>query len=89
MQLDKELYRKTYESFKQWNDAKLLDRVRDADKLTPAELWHRYVDLWEFAKKIAPPQSERQQAQAFTEWVEYYAKMQKFEAWRRAHGKRA
>ena len=89
MQLDKELYRKAYESFKQWNEAKLLDRVRDADKLSPTELWRRYVDLWEFGMKIAPPQSERQQAQAFAEWVEYYAKMQKFEAWRRARGKAA
>ncbi len=88
MQLDKELYRKAYESFKEWNEAKLLDRVRDADTLTPQEAWRRYVALWKFGWKLCPQQSEWQQKQKAEILELYYQRVQKLEARRKAHGRK-
>ena len=88
VKLDKALYRQVYESYKEWNEAKLRDRVRDAHTITPAEAWRRYVDLWEFGMKFAQPKSKAQQALDFEEWAEYDRKMERFEAWRQAHGKK-
>jgi hypothetical protein len=87
MPLDKELYRKAYESLRQWNEAELLDRVRNPSKLTSQEAWRLYLGLWEFCMKLAPTQSELQRKRRLAEWDEYYARVRKLEAWRRANGK--
>ena len=89
MPLDKELYRKAYESLRQWNEAELIDRVRNAGELSPAQAWEQYVGLWEFALRHSPPQSELGRKQRLTYWQEYYANIRKLEAWRRARGKTA
>ena len=87
MPLDKELYRKAYESLRQWNEAELLDRVRNAGQLSPAKAWRQYVDLWEFCVNRSPEPSALQCKQRLAEWDRHYAQIQKLEAWRRARGK--
>ncbi|KAA0226133.1 hypothetical protein EDS67_20775 [candidate division KSB1 bacterium] len=83
MAIDKELYRKMLEAYREWNEFELADRARNAGRLSPEEAWQQYVDLWEFAVNSAPTQSDLRLKLRLQEWEEYYAKIEKFEAWRR------
>jgi len=85
--LDKELYRKAYEQYRRWNEAELVDRARNAGKLSPAEAWEQYLALAEFARECCPRPSQRQRKQKLADLRRYYAQVQKLEAWRRARGK--
>lgn len=89
MKLDKDLYRQAYEQYRQWNEAELADRVRNAGKLSPQEAWRQYVALVEFCWKMCPQQSEWQRKQKLADLDRYYAAVRKLEAWRRARGKTA
>ncbi len=86
MALDKNLYRQAFEWYRQWNLAEARERYRNAANLSPQEAWRQYVSLWEFAAKYTPEESERQQRRRMADWDEYYARIQKFENWRKAHG---
>ena len=88
MAIDKELYRKMFEAFREWNEFELVDRARNAGKLSPEKAWQQYVDLWEFTMNTAPRQSNLQRKLRLQEWEDYYAKIQKFEAWRRARAQK-
>ena len=88
VKLDKALYRQMHESMKEWDEAKMRSRVRDAHTMTHAEAWRRYVDLWEFTMRFARPKSKAQQAREFAVWEKYYDNLRKLEAWRQAHGKK-
>ncbi|MGH7493848.1 MAG: hypothetical protein ACREOO_15835 [bacterium] len=48
MALDKELYLKMLQAYREWNEFELIDRARNAGKLSPEKAWQQYVDLWEF-----------------------------------------
>lgn len=87
LRLDKALYRRVYGSFKQWNEAKMLDHVESARRLTSSELWRRYASLWNLCMKIAPPQTPEQEKLRWAELDRYYANIRKLEAWRREHGR--
>ena len=89
MKIDKELYRKAYESLRQWNEAELIDRIRNAGKHPPGKVWEQYVDLFEFARQMGFRQSLRQRWQRLADWNAYYARIQQFEAWRRARGRKS
>jgi len=89
MPLDKELYRKAYESLRQWNEAELIDRVRNAGKRPPGKVWEQYIDLFEFGRQIGLRPSQRQREQRLAEWDDYYARIRKLEAWRRTHGRKS
>ena len=89
MKLDKELYRRAYESYRQWNEDVLVERARNAGKRPPVETWRQYVALWEFCMNILPPQSDLQRKQRLEDWDRYYARVQKLEEWRRGRGKQA
>ena len=87
--IDKALYRQAQEWYRQWNEAERKARWDEAGKLSSQEAWKQYVDLWEFAMKLAPDLSKRQRQRNLAAWDEYYARVQKLEAWRQIHGKRA
>ncbi len=89
MAIDKELYRQAFEYYRQWNEAELIERARNAGKLSPQELWQQYVDLWEFCVNLAPEPSSLQQKLRHQELEDYYDKIQKFEAWRRDRAQKA
>lgn len=88
MKIDAELYRAAFKHYAEWNKTKMLDRAYLASKLTPQELWRQYAGLWEFCMRLAPEQTELQQKRRAAELELYYQRIQKFEEWRRAHGKR-
>lgn len=89
MALDKELYRRAYALHEQWSEAKLIERAKNADKLSPAEAFRQYVDLVEFFWKIRPKPEHRQREEKLKALDRYYAQIQKLEAWRRAPRKAA
>jgi len=87
MIIDRELYRKAYETYHQWKLAERAGRAYNAGKRTPLECWRAYITWWEFLMSIAPPISEAQQARRLADWAAYYERILKFEAWRKEHGK--
>lgn len=86
MKLDKELYRQAYEQYRQWNEAELIDRARNAGKLSPEEAWRQYLALFDFAREACPPQSDWQRKQHLDDLARYYERVQKLETWRQTHG---
>lgn len=89
MKLDKELYRQAYALYRQWNEAEMVDRARNAGKLSPAEAWRQYVALVEFCWKLCPQQSDWQRTRHLADLDRYYARIQKLETWRQMRGKTA
>jgi GH24 family phage-related lysozyme (muramidase) len=87
--IDAALYRQAYEQYRQWNEAELAERARNAGRLTPEQAWRQYVALVEFCWKMCPQQSEWQRVQKLADLDRYYAAVRKLEAWRRARGKTA
>jgi len=88
MAIDKELYQKMLKAYREWNEFELVDHARNAGKLSPEKAWQQYVDLWEFAMNTAPRQNALRRKLRLQEWEDYYAKIQKFEAWRRTRAKK-
>lgn len=89
MILDKELYRRAYQQYQQWNEVEAAERVRNAGRLSPAEAWRKYVDLVEFCWRLSPGQSQHQREQRLADWNRYYDRVRQLEAWRKEHGKTA
>lgn len=89
LKIDKELYKQAQEYYRQWNEEKLRHRINEERQLSPEDAWRRFAGLWEFARKLAPPRTELQDQQWLADWEDYFAKVRKLEAWRRARGKEA
>ncbi|HEY4689688.1 MAG TPA: hypothetical protein VIK33_10280 [Anaerolineae bacterium] len=87
MKIDKELYRKAYESLRQWSEAERIERIRDARRLTPQERWQHLVDLFEFGRRAGIRPNEHQRARKLAGLNRYYERIRKLEAWRRARGR--
>jgi hypothetical protein len=83
MPLDKELYRQAYEHYRQWNEAELIARAREAGKLSPQELWQRYLALIDFGLSTSPQPSPWQREQKLEYFARYYENIQRLEKWRR------
>ncbi len=84
--IDKALYRKAFEQYRQWNEAELRERFRNAGKHTPQERWKVYLSLWNFCQKLGVKPSEYQRQQKLKSLELYYERLQKMEAWRSAKG---
>ncbi|MGH7598835.1 MAG: hypothetical protein ACREOI_20975 [bacterium] len=89
MKLDKELYRQAYELHQQSSDAKLVERARLHQELSPAEAFKQYADLVEFVWKLCPEPSEWQRKEKLESLSRYYAAIQRLEAWRQNRGQKA
>lgn len=85
--IDKKLYRQAYKQYKQWNEIKFAERIRNTAKLSSAERWEQYVDLVELLWELSPDQTPRQRQQKMAELEYYYSQMQRFEERRRKDGK--
>lgn len=86
--IDKELYRQAREALQAWNEYEEAERSRKAGTMTPGEAWRRYVDLVEFCWRIVPEQSATQRTEHLAALDVYYQRVQRLEAWRKAHGKK-
>ena len=87
MAIDKELYRRAYESLRQWSEVEKVERAREAGRLSPEEAWQRCVDLFEFGWEIGIRQSQWQHEQKMADIARYYERVQRFETWRRARAR--
>lgn len=83
--LDKELYRQVQEYYRQWNEAKQVERAEMASRLSSQELWQRYLALIEFGLNISRHPSDWQRQQKLDHVAQYYERVQKMEKWRRSH----
>lgn len=88
MYIDKELYRKAYEQYEQWNEADFAHRVRNAGKLSPEEAWRQYIALVDLSSKRHPSRSKWQREQKQTALNRYYERVRQLEEWRQKNGKR-
>lgn len=89
IKLDKELYRHAYQLYRQWNEAELMERVKNAGNRPPQQAWQEYIALWEFCLRLASEPGYQQRRKRLQEWDEYYARIHKLEAWRHNRGKTA
>lgn len=87
MKLDKELYRHAYELRRQYNEAELRERIRNAGKRPPNKAWQQFVALWEFGRQMNLKPSQREEEQKMAALVRYLERVQKLEAWRAANGR--
>jgi len=87
--LDKDLYRRAYDQYRQWNDLIARERQQQAGQLSPAEAWRRYVELVEFCWRLSPEPGRWQRQEKLAALERYYDAVQKLEVWRREHGKTA
>jgi hypothetical protein len=89
VKLDKELYKKAYEGYRQWNIAEQVDRLYQARSRPAGEGWKQYQALVEFLWELRPHQSPWQRDEKLASLSLYYERVQKLEVWRREHGKTA
>ena len=87
MTIDKDLYREAFEQYRQWNEAELRERIRNAGQRTPQQSWEAYLSLWNFCRKLGSKASPYQQRQKLEALELSYSRVQKMEAWRKARGR--
>ena len=85
--LDKIAVREMLAQYKSWNDAEQLARIEDARRRTPEEGLRTVVEMMEFCLSFRSPEAPSQEPRP--ELLAYYENIERFEAWRRAHGKSA
>ena len=89
MILDKDLYRRAYESYREWNDVEAAERAHSAGRLSPAEAWRQYADLVEFCWRLSPEPSAHQRREKLAALDRYYDAVRRLEERRQTHGKTA
>lgn len=87
MSLDKNLYRQAYQQYQDMEAHEQRNRRSQQERLSPLKAWQQYVDLVEFCWKLCPSQSKYQRHEKLAALDRYYERVQKLEAWRKAHGK--
>ena len=87
MTLDKELYRKAYQSYQEWNEAELNARIQNAGHSTPEDGFSQYLSLWESIRKIGLKPGEWQRREKLAALEHYYNCVRILEEWRLKHGR--
>jgi hypothetical protein len=82
MALDKDLYRKAYKAYQEWNEVELIERIEKAGQHSSVESWYKYVDLWESARKMMLSPGEWQRIEKLTALERYYSRILRLEDWR-------
>ena len=86
MTIDAKLYREALEAYRQWNEAGLIARAREAPGRDAQASWREFNDLWAFARLTGAKQSSLQRRQKLEAIDLYYERAKKLEAWRQARG---
>ncbi len=87
MNIDKALYRKAYEQYRQWNKARLKDKILHAGELSPEEAWKQYVDLWNVCMMLSENKYHGHRKSKLKDLQKYYDRIQQFESRRKLVGK--
>jgi hypothetical protein len=83
MPIDRKALRKMLAHYRAWNKAKFADQVLRRGRHTPTIKWRMYQDLYAFGRQGKPSPNEWEKIETAKEWEAYYARIRKFEAWRR------
>ena len=75
MPIDAKLYKQAREYYRQWNEAELKERIRNAGKISPEEAWEQYRDLWEFCVNLNKEAEQGQRIQKTRDLNVYYERM--------------
>ena len=86
MTIDAKLYREALEAYRQWNEAELIARAREAPGRDAQAGWREFNDLWAFARLTGAKQSSLQRRQKLEAIDRYYERVKKLEAWRQSRG---
>ena len=86
MMIDANLYREALEAYRQWNEAELIARAREAPDRDAQSGWKEFNDLWAFARLTGAKQSSLQRRQKLEAIDRYYERVEKLEAWRQSRG---
>ncbi len=81
--IDGALYRDALKQYKQWNEAELIEQLRNAGKTPPEKKLRQYFELVEFCRRLNPQQSEWQRADKLAALDRYYEAVRKLEEWRK------
>lgn len=86
MMIDAKAYREALEAYRQWNEAELIARAREAPDRDARTGWKEFNDLWAFARLTGVKQSSLQRRQKLEAIDRYYERVKKLEAWRQSRG---
>ncbi|HSN78534.1 MAG TPA: hypothetical protein VL334_25980 [Anaerolineae bacterium] len=89
MKIDAQLYRQALAEYRQWNDAEMKARAREASLRQSDAGWKEFNALWSFARLVGAKQSPMQRKQKLEAIDLYYERVKKLEAWRQEHGRTA
>jgi hypothetical protein len=89
MIIDAKLYREALEAYRQWNEAKLIARAREAPGRDAQAGWREFNSLWAFARLTGARQTSLQRKQKLEALDLYYAWVKTLETWRQARGRTA
>lgn len=88
MILDKELYRKAYEQYRQWIEEDLIYLPRNLGLLTYGEIWHKYlVAMADFDWDALSGAADWARAEKLADLHRWRACVFRLEAWRHRHGR--
>jgi hypothetical protein len=86
MKIDANLYRAALEEYRQWNEAELKARLRNAPYRDPDAGLREFDDLWELARALGVTQSHSQRQRKLEALERYYERVKRLEAWRQSRG---
>jgi hypothetical protein len=84
MEMDRELYRKAYQTIKKLKEREYVERVQEARKRTPQQAWDLFAALYEFGIRIAPENHEYQHREHLRGLQEYLSRLKMVEARRQS-----
>jgi hypothetical protein len=86
MKINANLYRAALEEYRQWNEAELKARAREAMQRAPDAGWREFNAMWSFARLSGVMHSPMQRKQKREALDRYYERLKKLETWRQQHG---
>ena len=86
MMIDAKLNREALEAYRQWNEAELIARAREAPDRDAQAGWREFNDLWAFARLVGAKQSLLQRRQKLEAIDLYYERVKMLETWRQTRG---
>lgn len=86
MTIDAKLYRAALEEYRQWNEADLRARIRNAPDRDPDTGLREFHELWELARSMGVKPSRNQRQYKLEALDRYYERVKKLEAWRQVRG---
>ena len=86
IKIDRAMLQQSLIHYQAWNEAELIERIRQAGQKSPIQKWIEFLALMEFGLQIKPEPSKYEQKQKMMMLTKYYQAIEKLEQWREKHG---